>query len=106
MYPQGCGGSSPFFGTIAFVILYLQAGDAHADTTREVLYAVNREGNLTKRIQTPASRRYCPVVLSGNGRVRPDLVVVNGREERHSEGVYYLEWRKGAHHPETTLRAA
>jgi len=34
-------------------------------------------------------------VLSANGRVRPDLVLVNGRQERHPEGAYYLEWREG-----------
>ncbi len=56
----------------------------------------NREVNLTKRIQTPLGMRYCPVVVSGNGRVKPDVVVVNGREERHPEGGYYLEWRNGA----------
>jgi len=39
--------------------------------------------------------RYCPVVLSGNGRVKPDVVLVNGREERHPEGAYYLEWYEG-----------
>ena len=56
----------------------------------------NREVNLTKRVQTPQGTRYCHVVLSANGRVKPDLVVVNGTEERHSEGAYYLEWREGA----------
>jgi len=30
---------------------------------------MNREVNLTKRVQTPNGLRYCPVVLSGNGRV-------------------------------------
>jgi len=41
--------------------------------------------------------RYCAVVLSPNGRVKPDLVLVNGRPEKHPEGAYYLEWReKGA----------
>jgi hypothetical protein len=34
------------------------------------------------------------VVLSPNGRIKPDLVIVNGRPERHSEGAYYLEWRE------------
>ena len=34
-------------------------------------------------------------MLSVNGRVRPDLVLVNGQEERHREGSYYLEWREG-----------
>ena len=54
----------------------------------------SNEVNLTKRIQTPKGMRYCPVVLSPNGRVRPDLVLVNGKPERHQEGAYYLEWRE------------
>ena len=57
---------------------------------------MNREVNLTKRIQTPHGWRYCRVVLSANGRVKPDLVVVNGKQECHTEGAYYLEWREGA----------
>ena len=56
----------------------------------------NREVNLTKRVQTPHGWRYCRVVLSANGRVKPDVVVVNGKEERHREGAYYLEWREGS----------
>jgi len=56
----------------------------------------NREVNLTKRVQTPHGMRYCRVLLSANGRVKPDAVVVNGHEERHPEGAYYLEWREGA----------
>jgi hypothetical protein len=35
---------------------------------------MNREVNLTKRVQTPDGWRYCTVVLSANGRVKPDLV--------------------------------
>jgi len=57
---------------------------------------MNREVNLTKRVQTPHGWRYCRVVLSANGRVKPDLVVVNGQQECHKEGAYYLEWRDGA----------
>jgi integrase len=53
----------------------------------------SREVNLTKRVQTSKGLRYCPVVLSPNGRVKPDLVTVNGKAERHPEGAYYLEWR-------------
>lgn len=56
---------------------------------------MNREVNLTKRVQTPQGGRYCRVVLSANGRVKPDVVVVNGNEERHPEGAYYLEWHEG-----------
>jgi len=57
---------------------------------------MNREVNLTKRVETPHGTRYCRVLLSANGRVKPDVVIVNGREERHPEGAYYLEWREGA----------
>jgi len=54
----------------------------------------NREVNLTKRVQTPLGTRYCRVVLSANGRVKPDYVHLNGHTERHPEGAYYLEWRE------------
>jgi len=36
------------------------------------------------------------VVLSANGRIKPDLVLVNGKQECHKEGAYYLEWRDGS----------
>lgn len=54
----------------------------------------SKEVNLTKRVQTSKGMRYCPVVLSPNGRLKPDLVLVNGKQERHPEGAYYLEWRE------------
>jgi hypothetical protein len=57
---------------------------------------MNREVNLTKRIETAQGWRYCAVVLSANGRVKPDVVLVNKKEERHPEGAYYLEWRDGS----------
>jgi len=56
----------------------------------------NREVNLTKRVQTTHGWRYCRALLAANGRLKPDVVVVNGKEERHHEGAYYLEWREGA----------
>lgn len=55
----------------------------------------NQEVNLTKRVQTDRGLRYCPVVLAANGRVKPDLVVVNGKHEHHTEGSCYLEWYEG-----------
>src|SRR5438093_845397 len=55
---------------------------------------MHRECNLTKRIKTDKGLRYCPVVLSPNGRVKPDTVLIDGREERHPEGAYYIEWRE------------
>src|SRR5712691_12088941 len=57
---------------------------------------MNREVNLTKRVKTAQGLRYLPVALSANGRIKPDVVLVNGREERHPEGAYYLEWREGS----------
>jgi len=54
----------------------------------------SREVNLTKRVQTRRGMRYCAVLLASNGRIRPDLVLVNGQTERHAEGAYYLEWRE------------
>jgi integrase len=52
------------------------------------------EVNVTKRIDTPQGKRYCPVVVNGSGRIKPDWVLVNGNHEKHHEGAYYLEWRE------------
>jgi integrase/recombinase XerD len=57
---------------------------------------MNRHVNLTKRVRTPKGLRFCPVVVSANGRVKPNYVIVADREERHPEGAYYLEWYDGA----------
>ena len=48
--------------------------------------------NITKRIDTPEGKRYCPVVVGPNGRIKPDSVMVDGRQEKHPEGAYYLDW--------------
>ena len=53
---------------------------------------MNRQCNLTKRIQANKGLRYCPAVLSANGRIRPDLVLVENREERYPE---YISWYEG-----------
>jgi integrase/recombinase XerD len=53
---------------------------------------MHRAVNLTKRVHTPQGMRYCAVVLSANGRVKPDTVLVKGKPERHAEGAYYIEW--------------
>jgi len=56
----------------------------------------NRQCNLTKRIRLQDnSTRFAPVVLSDNGRVKRDTVTVNGEEEKHPEGAYYIEWYEG-----------
>ena len=50
--------------------------------------------NITKRIDTPEGKRYCPVVVGPNGRIKPDWVIVNDRQEKHPEGAYYLDWNE------------
>lgn len=52
------------------------------------------EVNVTKRIETATGSRYCPVVLNSSGRIKADWVIVNGSQEKHLEGSYYLEWRE------------
>jgi integrase/recombinase XerD len=50
--------------------------------------------NITKRIDTPEGKRYCPVVIGPNGRIKPDWVMVNDRQEKHPKGAYYLDWNE------------
>jgi integrase/recombinase XerD len=52
--------------------------------------------NLTKRVPIDGVLRYCPVVISANGKVKPDWVKVGDKEERHPEGSYYLDWYEGS----------
>ena len=56
---------------------------------------MNREVSVTKRVRTARGLRYSPVVISANGRIKPDAVYIDGKEERHSEGSYYLSWYAG-----------
>ncbi len=57
---------------------------------------MNRQVNLTKRIRTSKGLRFCPVVVSSNGRIKPDYVIVADKQEKHPEGAYYLEWYEGS----------
>ena len=50
--------------------------------------------NLTKYVATEAWLRYCPAVITSNGRIKQDIVLVGDKEERHPEGAYYLDWRR------------
>ncbi|HWO34397.1 MAG TPA: phage integrase SAM-like domain-containing protein [Candidatus Acidoferrum sp.] len=56
---------------------------------------MNRQVNLTKRVKTQSGLRYCLVVLAANGRIKPNYVLVDGKQEAHPEGACYLEWRNG-----------
>jgi integrase len=48
--------------------------------------------NLTKRVLINGKDRYCPVVVSANGRLKPDWVLVDKVETRFPGGVYYIDW--------------
>lgn len=51
--------------------------------------------NLTQRVTVSGKDRYLPVVFSGNGRVKPGWVVIDGKEERVGPGAYYIDWTQG-----------
>jgi len=44
--------------------------------------------------QMQSGSRYCPVAVNSSGRIKSGWVIVNGNQERHPEGSYYLEWRE------------
>ena len=50
--------------------------------------------NLTKRINTPTGMRNCPVVLSANGRVKPDMVWLMGQRNGTRKGLTTLNGAK------------
>jgi integrase len=61
---------------------------------------MNKAVNLTKRVIIDGEKRFCPVVMTANNRIRADYVTVNPgtkeqREEHHPEGAYYIEWWVG-----------
>ncbi len=49
--------------------------------------------HLTKRVQTATGWTFCPVAYGGRGHIKPNVVKVQGVEQRHDEGVYYIDWR-------------
>jgi integrase/recombinase XerD len=57
---------------------------------------MNRQVHFTKRVKTSDGLRFCPVIIAPNGRVKPDWILIAGKEERHPEGAYYLEWYEGS----------
>lgn len=54
----------------------------------------NPKVGLFKRVNVGGKWLCCPVVHNSNGRVRADRVVVDGREEVHPEGAFYISWRE------------
>src|ERR1700733_3551976 len=54
---------------------------------------------LLKKVKIPSpggtSWGWAVALFDSRGRVRRDHVVVNGKDENHPEGSYYVEWWKG-----------
>ena len=42
---------------------------------------------------------FVPAVITANGRVKPFMGLVNGKEEQHKEGRYYIRWRENGRQP-------
>ena len=49
--------------------------------------------NITKRVQIEGKGwRFCTAVSGKNGKLKPDVVIVDGFEQLHTEGRYYLDF--------------
>lgn len=46
---------------------------------------------------------FVPAVITANGRVKPFVGLVNGKEEQHKEGRYYIRWRENGRQPRTCV---
>jgi hypothetical protein len=56
---------------------------------------MNIRVNLTKRVNTLEGMRYCPAIVAANGRIKPDWVFMDGKDVRHPEGAYYIDYTDG-----------
>jgi hypothetical protein len=63
----------------------MRTGESHAGRVNVTKYVKLRDATSEKW-------RFCPVVRTCNGRIRPDYVLIDGRPELHKEGAYYIEW--------------
>jgi hypothetical protein len=95
-------GSNPSLSASSFIFLYFH--DVH--TTIHTVLCCLKAGmalspvpkvpnvNLTKYVNLGENQwRFCPVVIAGNGRVKPDYVLAAGQPELHREGSYYIGTR-------------
>lgn len=48
--------------------------------------------SIYKYCRTDAGWRYCKAVFHPNGKIKPNIVLVRGKEEKHSEGNYFLNY--------------
>jgi hypothetical protein len=52
----------------------------------------NYKVNLTKRVLTDIGPRFVPAVYTASGKIKPDYVLIGGKQEYRPEGAYYLDW--------------
>jgi len=48
--------------------------------------------SVYKYVRTDKGWRYCKAAFHPNGKIKPNVVVVNGVEEKHTEGRYFLNF--------------
>ena len=48
--------------------------------------------SIYKYVRTGAGWRYCKATFHPNGKIKPNVVVVRGVEEKHTEGRYFLNF--------------
>jgi len=50
--------------------------------------------SIYKYVRSDKGWRYCKAAFHPNGKIKPDVVIVEGREEKHSEGSYFLNFNR------------
>jgi hypothetical protein len=50
--------------------------------------------SIYKYCKTFSGWRYCKAAFHSNGKIKPNVVVVNGVEEKHTEGRYFLNFHR------------
>jgi integrase/recombinase XerD len=48
--------------------------------------------NITKRIKTESGWRFCTPAFAANGKLKPNVVLIDGEEQTHAEGRYYIDY--------------
>jgi integrase/recombinase XerD len=56
---------------------------------------MNRRVSVWKYVRIGKKWRYCKPAVGKNGKIRPDWVIVQGKEEHHPEGNFYLHRYEG-----------
>jgi len=56
----------------------------------------NTTVGLVRRVKTDAGWKHFPAAYWSNGRVKPDIVVVDGKKVKHEQGHYELRFYVGS----------